>query len=44
MRNPQHAQFRMDRSKTLSDIGMQPTDWQQELRLVIKRIAKRTEE
>ena len=34
----------MDRSKTLSDIGMQPTDWQQELRLVIKRIAKRTEE
>ena len=33
----------MDRSKTLSDVGMEPTDWQQELRLVIKQIAKRAE-
>ena len=33
----------LDRSKILSDIGMQATDWQQELRLVIKQIAKRTE-
>jgi len=31
----------LDRSETLSDIGIQATDWQQELRLVIKQIAKR---
>ena len=34
----------LDRSKILSDIGMQATDWQQELRLVIKQVAKRTED
>jgi dTDP-4-dehydrorhamnose reductase len=34
----------LDRSETLSDIGIQAKDWQQELRLVIKQIAKRTED
>ena len=34
----------LDRSETLSDIGIQATDWQQELRLVIEQIAKRTED
>ena len=34
----------LDRSETLSDIGIQATDWRQELRLVIKQIAKRTED
>ena len=33
----------LDRSKALNEMGMQPTDWQQELRLVIKRIANETE-
>ena len=34
----------LDRSKILSDIGMQATDWQKELKSVIKQIAKRTED
>ena len=34
----------LDRSKILSDIGMQATDWQKELRSVIKQVAKRTED
>ena len=33
----------LDRSKAVNKMGMQPTDWQQELRLVIKRIANETE-
>ena len=33
----------LDRSKTLNDIGMRATDWQQELRLVIKQVASRAE-
>ena len=34
----------LDRSKALNDIGMQATDWQQELRLVIKQVASRAED
>ena len=34
----------LDRSKTLNDIGMRATDWQQELRLVIKQVASRAED
>ena len=34
----------LDRSKTLSDMGMQATDWQQELRLVIKQVGSRAED
>ena len=34
----------LDRSKALNDVGMQATDWQQELRLVIKQVASRAED
>jgi dTDP-4-dehydrorhamnose reductase len=34
----------LDRSKALKDMGMQATDWQQELRLVIKQVASRAED
>ena len=33
----------LDRSKALNEMGMQPTDWRHELRLVIKRIASEAE-
>ncbi|SVD85173.1 uncharacterized protein METZ01_LOCUS438027, partial [marine metagenome] len=34
----------LDRSKTLKDMGIQATDWQQELKLVIKQVASRAED
>jgi len=34
----------LDRSKALKDMGVQSTDWQQELRLVIKQVASRAED
>ena len=33
----------LDRSKALGEMEMQPTDWQEELRLVIKKIASKAE-
>jgi len=34
----------LDRSKALKDMGVQSTDWQQELRLVIKQVASEAED